>query len=179
MLAKKHLRVDHDDEDELIAGYVAAATERLDGWSGILGRCLGVQTWKAYFAGFGGDGSGRLRLPLCPVTEVTEIAYYDQAGASQTLGQAAWQLLADFLSPYVSPAPGASLPGTYPREDAISVTFQAGYAEIPAPLVSAILLIVGDLYANRETVTFGAGAAEIPMSTSVKALLAPYRAVGF
>lgn len=43
--AKVHLRVDHGDDDTYIGAIVAAATEHLDGWNGILGRCLVTQTW--------------------------------------------------------------------------------------------------------------------------------------
>ena len=40
----------------------------------------------------------------------------------------------------------------------------------------AILLMVGDLYRNRETTGQGASPlGSIPMSTTVEALLAPYR----
>ena len=38
--AKIHCRVDHTDEDDLITGLIAAATENLDGCGGILGRAL-------------------------------------------------------------------------------------------------------------------------------------------
>lgn len=43
--AKAHLRVDFDDDDTLIASLVNAATDYLDGWDGILARCLVTQTW--------------------------------------------------------------------------------------------------------------------------------------
>lgn len=43
--AKAHLRVDFDDDDFLIGSMVNAATDYLDGWNGILGRCLVTQTW--------------------------------------------------------------------------------------------------------------------------------------
>ncbi len=36
---KTHLRVDHDDENELINVLIAAATDHLDGYGGILGKC--------------------------------------------------------------------------------------------------------------------------------------------
>jgi hypothetical protein len=39
--AKAHLRVD----DTLITALIAAATARLDGRDGILGRCLRSETW--------------------------------------------------------------------------------------------------------------------------------------
>jgi uncharacterized phiE125 gp8 family phage protein len=44
--AKAHLRVDFDDEDALISGLIDAATQHLDGWSGVLGRALMPQTWE-------------------------------------------------------------------------------------------------------------------------------------
>lgn len=42
---KAHLRVDHDDDDILIASLEMAAVAHLDGWTGILGRCILPQTW--------------------------------------------------------------------------------------------------------------------------------------
>ncbi|WP_297534627.1 head-tail connector protein [Nitrobacter sp.] len=36
--AKAHLRVDHDDQDDLITAQIKAATAWFDGYSGILGR---------------------------------------------------------------------------------------------------------------------------------------------
>jgi hypothetical protein len=46
--AKPHLRVDHNDDDSLITALIAAATARLDGRDGILGRWLRQQTWELF-----------------------------------------------------------------------------------------------------------------------------------
>lgn len=59
---KQHLRVDHDDEDELIEAFTDAATQMLDGPSGILGIALAPQTWRAVFS----EGED-VHLPLGPV----------------------------------------------------------------------------------------------------------------
>src|SRR5690606_14090696 len=58
--AKAQLAVEHGDDDALILGYIAAAVDHLDGWSGILGRALVEQEWRQDFDGF----SSTLRLPL-------------------------------------------------------------------------------------------------------------------
>ena len=43
---KAHLRVDGDDEDLLIQSLTDAAVSWLDGWDGVLGRCIMPQTWR-------------------------------------------------------------------------------------------------------------------------------------
>ena len=65
---KTHLRVDHDDEDGLIAAYLDAATAHLDGLSGTLGIALSPQTWRAVFS----PGSDITCLPLGPVISRSE-----------------------------------------------------------------------------------------------------------
>lgn len=43
---KEHLRVAHDDEDLMIQSLTDAAVSWLDGWDGVLGRCIMPQTWR-------------------------------------------------------------------------------------------------------------------------------------
>lgn len=66
----------------------------------------------------------------------------------------------------------------YPTEQALEDAVEAGTAS-PAPMVvngairSAILLLCGHLYANREDVVTGASVSRIPMGA--RELLLPYR----
>jgi hypothetical protein len=66
--AKKHLRVDHGDDDDYITGLVAAAVAWLDGPAGWLGRALGVQTLELVTDRFGDYCRDWLDLPEngCP-----------------------------------------------------------------------------------------------------------------
>lgn len=177
--AKAHLRVEQDDthDDALIGALIDAATERLDGWSGILGRCMVTQTWRFDYPEF--PGCGMLRLPMGNVQSLT-VSYRDAAGDAQTLSSALYTVTADALGPVVALNDGEAWPGTATRPEAVFVTAVLGYGDaedVPAPLKAAILLMVGDLYRFTETVTAGS-VAEVPMSMTVSNLIAPYRMVG-
>lgn len=169
--AKAHCRVEHTADDTLITGLIAAATGHLDGWSGILGRCLITQTWRQDFGGF----ACKLRLPLGPAASIASITYYDGDNAQQTLDAEAYGLFVDAAGPYAALKPDQVWPGCYSRRDAVSVTYVCGAAAVLPAIKSAILMLVGHWYANREAVSAG-GLAETPMAVS--ALLAPLRRVG-
>lgn len=176
--AKAHLRVEHGEDDGLIEAMIGAAVGRLDGWGGILGRCLVTQDWRRDFCGF--PCGYRLRLPFPDVSAVT-IVYSDAADAEQTLSAADYGLFQDVGGSVAILKATAAWPATYDRPDAVRVTFTAGYgaaAAVPAAIRHAILLMVGDLYRFRESVGAAAMAA-VPMSTTVDALIAPYRQVSF
>lgn len=169
--AKAHLRVDHSDDDTLITGLIAAATDHLDGWTGILGRAIITQTWRQDFDCF----PAKLRLPLHPVASISSVTYYDGDNAQQTLSTDVFEMLKDGAGAYVARKVDQTWPGTRNRAAAVSVTFVAGEASAPAAIKTAILLTVGHLYENREAVAEGSFAA-LPMA--VDALIAPYRRVG-
>ena len=170
--AKMHLRVDGDDDDVLIAGFIAAATAHLDGPAGWLGRAIGLQTLEARFDTF----LFEVDLPYRPVVSVESVSYIDVSGTLQVLAVGAYQLLGAALVPVF----GTSWPAVRREREAVAVRYGAGYATIPAPISAAILLMTGDLYANRQTVETGvrAAAVTVPMSTTVEALLAPFRVYG-
>lgn len=169
--AKASLRVDFSDDDDLITSLIAAAVGHFDGWSGTLGRALVTQSWRQDFGGF-----GVMRLPVGPVASIDEIEYFDSENEVQTVDGAVYTLRTDALGSYVDLKPGQAWPATYARPDAVSVTYVAGTAaaEVPAAIKTAILLMVGHLYANREAV----GEAKVELPLGVHALVAPYRRVG-
>lgn len=189
--AKLHLRVDHNDDDTLISSLIDVATAHLDGWSGILGRALVTQTWRQDFCRF----SDRIRLPLAPVASITNITYFDGEDAQQTLDAGVYRLMTDALGPFVALAPGQAWPSAYCRDDAVSVTFVAGYGnagEVPAPIRTAIILLVRSMFVasaaagvvKRETVEgvstteYQDGIAALENNPAAMVLLAPYRRVG-
>ena len=147
--AKKHLRVDFDDDDDLITIYADAAIAAVDGPNGMTKRPLMAQTWEEDFAAF---PSGAITLPLTPVLSVASITYDDADGDSQTLDSSAYTV----GTTSVSPVDG------WPDGAAVTVQWRAGLAECPADIKAAVLLVLGHLYANRETVA--ESLEELPMA---------------
>lgn len=181
--AKKHCRVDFDDDNEVIDAFIAAAVAHLDGWTGILGRCLVEQTWRQDFD----EIWDCARLPLFPVISITSITYRDTSNVQQMIDAGNYSLQIDELGGFVRYLSTYSPPSTFREKPAVSVTYKAGYAngdgpvlgtDFPKSIKQAILLLVGHWYNNREAAIPGlAGIAKLPFA--VEALLAPYRRMKF
>ena len=175
--AKRHLGVDFPDDDALITAQIGAAVAHLDGWAGVLGRCMVSQEWRQDFACWPVDRI--LRLPFPDVTAVT-VSYFDSSDVEQTVASSNYELLGDHLSGGVWLRDSFSMPSLYDdRRTPVRVAFTAGYgavAAVPSALKAAILMHVGHLYENRESVVVGVSATEVPQS--YEPLIAPYRRVG-
>jgi len=175
--AKAQLQIDSSDTtwDSLVDGLIDAAVSHIDGWSGILGRCLVTQTWMQTFECF----ERELDLPFPDVSAVT-VQYRDAAGTLQTYDAANYVLQEEAGGSCVELLTTAAIPATIAtREDRVVVTMTVGYgaaANVPAAIKQAILVMVGHWFANRETVNVGNIVSELPYGAT--ALLAPFRRVG-
>jgi uncharacterized phiE125 gp8 family phage protein len=164
-----------------------AAVQLLDAASrGWLGRALSLQTWELRLDAFPlrDDGSSAsIPLPFPPLRSVTSIKYDDSSGTEQTLDPSSYRIAGGDVAA-VSTVYGVAWPSARYAEESVRIRFACGYGDdegatpLPAAIISALLLMIGDLYEFRETATAEARItpAIIPMSTTVDALLAPYRA---
>lgn len=179
---KAHLKVDFEDDDNLIDAMTAAVTQHLDGRDGDLGRALIDQTWELRMAWF----PRMVYLPLPPLIEVEAVEYLDDTGARQTFDPAKYIVTGDGGRGKVHLAPNQRWP-PHPqaRPEWAIVRFRAGYidggvsppvANVPSPIQAAIKLMTATLYQNREHVIIGQTAIVIPWAA--EALLARYRVVG-
>ena len=172
---RAHLRIDHTDEDELLAGYVRAATDWCENF---LGRSLVTRTLRLTRPRFPGS-CGAIELPDGPVASVTEIGYRDLDGADQVVPAEDYIAVLDAVVPWVEPVSGVSWPATELHPQAVRVTYVAGYGDadaVPRDIRQAILLLVGQFAEFREQVVGGAALSEVPMG--VTALLFPHRVIG-
>jgi len=171
--AKKHCRAeDFTDDDVLLTLYIEAATAYLDGEEGILGKALVNQVWDLFWDEF---PDGPIELPLPPLSSVNFVKYFDSGNVLTTLDPNEYAVDIRSGVGYVVPSVDG-WPASYADTiNAVNVRYVAGYGtaeNVPAALKAAILLMVGDLYATRETVVVGQAIAE---SRTTELLLRPYR----
>lgn len=175
---RSHLRVDHHDDDELLEALIDVVTERLDGYTGVVGRALVTQTWRQEWSDF--PPSRWLSLPLSPVQSVT-VEYLDESDVLRTLDPATYYVVNLPSGPFVELDEDADWPDTADRPDAVKVTSVCGYgdtaASVPRPIRQAGLLMLSELYEHRESVAVGVSAASIPMTLTAERLIAPFRRV--
>lgn len=178
--AKSHCRIDSDDEDGLLAGYILAARHHCETY---LRRALITQTWDLLIDNdwpcetINGYQQLRINLPKSPLISVTSITYVDGSGISQTLASNQYQVSTKRNEGVIDPAYAITWPTVRDQADAITVRFVCGYGsdpgDVPEPIRQAMLLLIGHWFANREAVNIATSVTELPFA--VDALLFPFR----
>lgn len=144
--AKQHLRVDFDDDDELITDLISVARETAEDRTS---RALILSRWRLTVDAF----SPALELPNPPCLSVQSVTFFDVDGVQRTLDPADYFVDTVSEPAYIVPAAGRSWPATQDRINAIVVEYSAGYgaaaADVPKPVVQWIKLAMTDLYDNR------------------------------
>jgi uncharacterized phiE125 gp8 family phage protein len=177
--AKKHVNAyDFDDDDELLNLYIRAATLNAENFTG---RAFIDQTVDFYIDGFPA-GKNYIELSKPPLIEFGGVFYSESAtesewDASSYLIDSASQKARVILSN------GVSWPITTSVPNSVRMRYRAGYvadaeasplvAAVPEDIKAAILLMVGTLYAQRETVVIGQSVSELPWSAEM--ILRPHR----
>jgi uncharacterized phiE125 gp8 family phage protein len=169
---KLHLRVDHSDDDTLITRLIEAARQYCETYTG---RAFVPRTNRADLAGFYSE----INLGD-PVSSAT-IQYYDTASPSvlTTLSATVYQLHQGVIQRRF----GETYPAVATRPDAVQITYVAGYQptsipitdwaeSVPSAIKVSMLLLIGDMYENREAQIIGTIVAP---NRTVKLLLDPYR----
>jgi uncharacterized phiE125 gp8 family phage protein len=174
--AKAHCRVDGTAEDTLITLYIGAARRAAENRTGL---ALIAQTWELALDAF---PFAEIWLPLPPVASITSIKYLDANGVEQTLDAADYALdNYGSVRHWVIPAAGVEWPDTLDAANAVKVRFVTGYgasgSNVPEDIRAWMLLAIGTMYSQRETVAQGQ-VAELP-GGFWHDLLNPYRILTF
>ena len=169
---RDYLRVDHDDEDAVLAALISAVVGQLDGPGRALGRAAVRRSGVAVL------GHEECAPGLVPVIRLHGDIVLDRmeaqvAGVWVNIPLGDCRLIRCGLGFTVHPAPGAVWPLPDGMADLYRITVISGFdVSDPAlaPLRAAALLQVGHLYANRE-----GGGSEAFWTGPVAALINPMR----
>lgn len=179
--ARAHLRIEpfgspleHPDDD-YVQSLITVAREFCEQY---LERSLATQTIELVNDSF----YAPIYLPNLPIQSVDSLTYVDINGATQTLATSVYEL--DEYEGKIRLQYGQQYPVSRVQEDAITVTYTAGYTNgtspdtypLPAPIKAAMLLIIGNFYENRQQDVLGNTRISFnSLPLGVYNLLQPYR----
>lgn len=126
--AKRHLRILHSDLDTELESLISDVRDYCERWTARTLRLATTRTiklrdwWRSEYY-----------LPFPPLIDVTSITYFDTANVSQTLAASNYfEELQTEGSGRLTWTSTATLPSLFDREDAITITYTAGYASAAA-----------------------------------------------
>jgi uncharacterized phiE125 gp8 family phage protein len=157
--------------DPYLLNCIATAREDVEAYCR---RALIRQTWRLVLDGFPACDEIALRRP--PLLGVVAVNYLDLTNTQQLLDDTVYEVDPYALPPRLLLGYQQFWPPTFPKRNAVSVDFECGYgdspASVPQSIRTAMKLIVGDLYENREPYIKGTIINESP---TLRRLLTHYR----
>lgn len=144
---KRAARVDWDEEDSLIEGWIAEATQAVETDASM---CLLTQTWRLNLDWF---PAWTIELRKYPVQSVSSITYTDTAGTTQTVSSSDYIVDTTSFPPRVVPAEGLYWPTCRDQPRSVKVTFVAGVSSpssVSPSARQAVLLHVAKRIRERE-----------------------------
>lgn len=163
----------HGEFDTLLNEMIAAATDYLDGPTGILGRAICTQTWRMEFSAW----PAGIIVPVDPIRAVTVQCYAASSGSWGDAPGGAYILAAGVgSSPQLSRNAGLLLPDLGALPFPIRIDVEAGFGgpeDVPPAIRAVIGMLVDHWFRHRGVVAIGNVSAEIEMTVSP--LLARWR----
>lgn len=165
--ARTQCRIAADDtfEDALLGVYIQAAREAAEQE---LLRSLIDTTWEDQLDGWGST-SGGITLGHALASSIVSVLYIDPAGVEMALTAPDYQLQRGAQSVTLLPAAGTTWPAVLQGDNVIGtvrVRYVCGYgttpAAVPAGVRQWLLMTVGTLYAQRESVDATGRVAALP-----------------
>lgn len=162
--AKDHLRVDHADEDSLIDRLIVASIIAIEtkSRSAIVPQTLELRVPRFPYAG------GYVLMPRSPVRSITSVKYLDTDLVEQTVDPSVYAINDGGMPArlFLADTSVAMWPTVKnDRADGVRIRYDAGPSTVGGvsdEMISAILLMVGHLYENRQSVVTGTIATKIP-----------------
>lgn len=154
--AKLHLRVDHATDDELINNLIRSATRWCELYEN---RAYCLQTITVKLDHF----SDVMELPVCPLVKVDSITYVDTSGDTQTLDSSYYTVDTTSEPGRVTLAYNYSWPSTRTVEDAVTITYKAGYCTKAAATYASDILTVNEaVFSDTDPVRLTTDQGDLP-----------------
>mgnify|MGYP001344347936 CR=1 FL=1 len=163
--AKSHLNVEHNEDDGDILRQIHEAVDFVERYTGLF---LMTQTLRFSYDCLIGSELG---IEVCGVSAVKSVQYIDASEQAISINEATVPTLyrADYVSKFFRMKPINSWPTlSTTAYNAFSVDLQVGYTSVdgvPDGIKTAIYLMVGHLYKNRES-TAAVAFHEIPLGVA-------------
>lgn len=170
--AKAHLRIDVNDEDELLSTLITAARAHLEV---VTRRLFITQGWLVFFDQW--PKGAILNLPFGPIQSIDGVRLHDEAGAIETVAPTIYLFDPAGVPPRLILRSGQAWPKVKRRANGIEVELTGGYGDgpekVPAPLRHAVLQYVAHWFEHRDPVA--SIGADVEMPAMISSLIAPYR----
>ncbi len=158
---KKHLRVEHTEDDTYIEGLIDAVTLYLEKQAR---RQLITATFQLRLDSFPNE----IRFPRAKLQSVDSVAYIDPNGQPQTLDPSFYEIDVNAEPGIMRLAHDQKWPEVRNHPGVITINYKGGYgddpADIPSHVRSALMLHITTLYDNRASVTMDEIPRRIPNS---------------
>ena len=166
--AKEFLRVDHDAEDALITSMIVAARATVET---LTRRALIDQSWRLVRDAW--PASGLVPLPISPLRSLDAVALIDGDGDEVAVPLGGF-LIDTARLPGLIRVDRTAVPAPLRPLAGIALDITAGHgpdaADVPAPLIEAVRLVLAHFYEHRDETGAAGG---FPAALGV--LVAPYR----
>ena len=172
--AKEHLKVTTDAEDDLIDRLITTARQQVEKQ---IDKVLIDQTWKIYLNEW--PATGQIILPVAPVTAVVNLRTWSQDDVAAIIDPAHYyaDLLAGPQKLILRQSRLWLRPGRIANGIEIEVT--AGFGPdgnaVPAPLRTAMLILIAHWFENRQADCDGPANSQV--SEKIQSLLSPFQQV--
>lgn len=147
---KSFLRIDYNDDDKLLEIMITAAREHAETFTR---RSIAKKTYELTL----NDYASRVSLPNPPTISVESVLNDGQAIEYELVEEQGRSILT--------------------LNSEATITYQAGYKNVPKTIIQAMLILISHFYENRETVIVGTSVVKMPFS--VEALLYPHKSGWF
>lgn len=140
-------RMTSDDNEEDVLLLLNSSREYVER---LACRAVIRSTYEQTLSAFPADGEIRLYRP--PLISVSEIAYVDEYGDSQTLATSAYDVDTHSEPGRIWLASGQTWPATLETPAAVTVTFVAGYTSastVPSELKQLVLMVARERFINH------------------------------